>query len=618
VLPDRPLNDPYTLPVATVRPELLVLHTTDDLLLQSLAANGVQHTPAWHTAVALHAEGVFDRPLMPPTGPAHLAALILSGLLDGEILTDPTGEPFVITTATSKQATQIPVESDLRDKGVVTVAQIEDNPVLGVLNLRTGAVAHYQHDAAFAFLQPLLPTLASQVLARHQPLYQLDPADWEVAIVAQVGLDKQLPGADHPGLAPAQMHRVFALRRALWANRRAMFQGEPGVGKTRQLIALIALLASCWRERSAIKPGDRLPSWFRKLSLSWRANRYTHSPAPKALPIWIAPPKRVIPTWRREIAGAFPDAEVLVIRDHRDVDRWMARCVESDAPAVIALISHSTKAATGLRWQPAVRTRTTITQVPNLDPPAALLPELEPVTEPRRGHLVAYRYRGTKKIYTTSVEQQTFACPNCWATVEAVPRDKRVSDDDEDAAEPVTSLTYFVKKRRWCAQCGAPLWSVTKTEAREQKYPHTPFATWSQHAGQPLETGQRITPNGAPGPVCPDSFSPYAYFYRKYRGCAALAIIDESHNGRSASTDIAQAHHQMMLGSQCRVLASGTHTGGELRHLYHYVFRYHPQFWLRLGLGWRDVDAAVTRYGVVQEHTTEREGDARLSKPIYF
>ena len=192
-----------------------------------------------------------------------------------------------------------------------------------------------------------------------------------------------------------------------------------------------------------------------------------------------------------------------------------------------------------------------------------------------------------------------------------VPRGKVVSDEDEDAAEPVTSLTYFEKKRRRCAQCGAPLWSIVKTEARAQKYPHTPFATWSRAAGQELHPTQRITPDGGRGPVCPDSFSPYAYAYRKYRGCAALAVIDESHNGRSEATDIAQAHHQMMRASQCRLLASGTHTGGELRHLYHYVFRYHPPFWLRLGLGWTDVDAAVQRFGVVQEHVTEREGDAR-------
>lgn len=613
ILPEGPIAEPYLLPAAPALPELLVLHADEDVLLQGLETSGLHTTAAWQQAVTLHAEGVFARPLMPPTGPAHLAALILSGLLDGDILDGPNGERFVITTATSKQATRMPIDDDQREKGVVAVSQIEDNPVLGVLNLETGAVAHYQNDEAFAFLQPLLPTLAAQVLAKHQPRYQLDPEDWEIGIVAQVGLDKQLPGADYPGLAPAQMHRVFALRRALWETGRAMFQGEPGVGKTRQIIALIATLCHFWKEQATAFNGAKKPSWARHLAKAWKANRHTQGKAPKALPIWIAPPKRVIPTWRREIAGAFPEAEVLVIRDHTDVDRWMARCAESDAPAVIALISHSTKAATGLRWQPAVLPHRTVSRVPDLNPPDELLPYLEEVTEGRRGSVVAYRDWRTDSILMTTIERTTFACPDCHTTIEDVPRGKVVSDEDEDAAEPVTSIIYFEKKQRRCATCDAPLWSIVKTEARERKYPHTPFATWSRAVEQKEapSPNHRITPDGRSGPVCPDSFSPYAYAYRKYRGCAALAVIDESHNGRSEATDIAQAHHHMMLASQCRLLASGTHTGGELRHLFHYTFRYHPQFWLRLGLGWKDVDAAVQRFGVVQEHVTEREGDAR-------
>lgn len=614
-LPDTPIAEPYSLPVAACTPQITVLHADDGVLLDGLSISGVQHTPLWHEAVSLVSGGILAPPLMPPTGPAHLAALILSGLLDGEILTGPNGESFVITTATSKQATHMPIDDDLRQKGVVHVAQIEDNPLLGVLNLESGEIQNYQNDEAFAFLQPLLPVLAAQVLERHRPLYKLDPDDWELHVVAQIGLDKQLPGAEFPGLAPAQMHRVFALRRALWSNRRAMMQGEPGVGKTRQLAALIATLAHFWQERATTFRSQRQPGWARRLKKAWKACRHTRGQAPQALPIWIAPPKRVIPTWRRELAGAFPSAEVMVIREHIDVDRWMARCAESDAPAVIALISHSNKSATGLRWLPAVLEHVEVRQVPDLEPPANVVERYDPVRERENGPVVAFRDRTTNDIVMTTVEQRSFRCPDCDACVEDVPRGKHRSEEDNDSAEPVTSITYFEKKRRWCAACGGPLWSIAKTEARERKYPHTPFAGWSQavsqSASQSSATPARITPDGTPGPVCPDSFSPYAYFYRKYRGCAALAIIDESHNGRAEATDIAQAHHFMMLGSQCRVLASGTHTGGELRHLYHYVFRYHPQFWLRLGLGWSDVDAAVMRFGVVQEHITERESDAR-------
>ena len=82
-------------------------------------------------------------------------------------------------------------------------------------------------------------------------------------------------------------------------------------------------------------------------------------------------------------------------------------------------------------------------------------------------------------------------------------------------------------------------------------------------------------------------------------------MIDESHNGRGRDTDIAHSHHQAMLASQTRMLTSGTHFGGDILGFYHYWYRFHPQFWRRLGLGWNDADKALSRYGVIQEWTKE-------------
>src|SRR5260370_39614740 len=66
-----------------------------------------------------------------------------------------------------------------------------------------------------------------------------------------------------------------------------------------------------------------------------------------------------------------------------------------------------------------------------------------------------------------------------------------------------------------------------------------------------------------------------------------------------------------MLASQTRMLTSGTHYGGDILGFYHYWYRYHPQFWRRVGLGWNDADKALSRYGVIQEWTKEYESDAR-------
>ncbi len=109
----------------------------------------------------------------------------------------------------------------------------------------------------------------------------------------------------------------------------------------------------------------------------------------------------------------------------------------------------------------------------------------------------------------------------------------------------------------------------------------------------------------------PASFSPYEYLHRFYKGCVALAIIDESHNGRGRATDIAHSLHLAKLASQARMNASGTHYGGDLDDFFYYWYRFNPQFWLRLGLGWNDVEKAISRYGVIQEWTKEYESDAR-------
>ena len=203
-----------------------------------------------------------------------------------------------------------------------------------------------------------------------------------------------------------------------------------------------------------------------------------------------------------------------------------------------------------------------------------------------------------------------------------------------------------------------PLWSEVRLAAAQRKHPQLTFAAWSaavEHLHRPAGDCQSVVAEAAvayPTPVrtasaaagkgtgavgqglslttnqservqqdteacvvarepLPASFSPYDFLYRFYRGCVALSVIDESHNGRGRDTDIAHSHHQAMLASQTRLLTSGTHFGGDILGFYYYWFRYHPQFWKRLGLGWNDAEKALSRYGVIQEWTKEYESDAR-------
>jgi len=765
-LPAEPLAVPYMVPAALVQPTLIVKHADSDTLLQALARYGAQLTPGWEAATTWSEEGFVDAPAMPPTGEAHLAADILTGLLDGEIVRGPDGTPHLFTSFVTQEWISIEIDEEekeqQRERGVVRleVRQQQDKPILGVLNLASGSSHYYQGEEVFTYLQPWLGTLAARVIEKRKPLYQLDPADWELRVVSCIGNDKQLPGAAFPGLAVAQHHRVDAMSRAIDAKGRSAIQGEPGVGKTRIGIATVARLAYRWRQRNAPEFQQQAqPGWVKHLRRAWLANpttrallgvepiyddqsgqviAYRHRRTdkiivpellgPSALPVLVTTPKKVTKEWANEIRAAWLQAEVLFIKDYHDVAHWMQRCAISPAPAVIGIFSHSTSRAFGRVWQPVVRERAHTNTVPDLEPDTALKEALEPVYD-RRDRLVAYRFKETEQVLTKDVTISFFYCPDCLGRIEATPRGVHTPEkaantpsssdvpreDDTDVLEPVTSLTWFKSKQRWCTceidtrtveggirLCKAPLWTDARTEATQQKYPQVPFAAWSQ-AMEVLTTGSTTVKSGAAsdsttststqktapgvrlvpsatGPVTvtlpdllaaegyepvrdatgaiiayrhsitgqelvpvyslwsrrivgyvaaetgklvtettryelrmppPASFSPYEYLHRFYKGCVALAIIDESHNGRGRATDIAHSLHLAKLASQARMNASGTHYGGDLDDFFYYWYRFNPQFWLRLGLGWNDVEKAISRYGVVQEWTKEYESDAR-------
>ncbi len=109
----------------------------------------------------------------------------------------------------------------------------------------------------------------------------------------------------------------------------------------------------------------------------------------------------------------------------------------------------------------------------------------------------------------------------------------------------------------------------------------------------------------------PESFYPAEYLQLFYHGCVALTLIDESHNGRGRSTDIAHSFHLAQQAAQSYVYLSGTHFGGKLTDFFYYWFRFDPSFWRRMGLGWKDADQAMEAYGVIERIVRERESEAR-------
>jgi ParB/RepB/Spo0J family partition protein len=504
---------------------------------------------------------------------------------------------------------------------------------------------------------------------------------------------------------------------------RTAIQGEPGTGKTRLAVATAARQAYHWRHRNTalFQRGQSQPAWVRGLRRAWLKNPRTlamlgltpvrdaasgritayrqndgkllppEEAGPRALPVLVSTPKKVTKEYAAEVRAAWPEAEVVFIDRHSDIQSWMKRCAESSAPAVIAILSHSLTRAFGREWHPVVREKQFTRREPILEPVQELLPKLEPIYNEQEV-LTGYRWKATGKFYAREETVTHFYCPGCGGQIKATPgklheREQRSDEEEqhlsvlkkgqqeeetiqEDSLEPVTSKTWFTLKPRWCRcrmdarnqpgpsnpegrlRVRTPLWTDARLETTQRKHPQLPFASWSValhrlyrqngHNGMADKAiaadrsvgkatgknkaislgftcttgkGQGIQNHGDPCYVerspLPESFSPYDCLYRFFRGCVALAVIDESHNGRGCDTDTAHSHHQAMLASQTRMLTSGTHFGGDILGFYHYWFRYHPQFWRRLGLSWNDADKALSRYGVIQEWTKEFESDAR-------
>ncbi len=570
VLPAAPIPDPYAVPMCSTDPDITVLHADDALLLERLVADGLHHGQPWRDATAPQPLNQQVRPLMPPAGPAHVSALILSGLLDGDILQTAAGRQFVLTTWAVKTRKAQEITDEQREKHVVAVTQNEPEGALSVLWLDTGDVETYIGTDAYTFLSPYLPTLAQTVLQKHEPVYQLNPARWEVRVALTIAQDKQLPGQPYPGLAPAQMHRPFALRAALWAQGQpVLLNGEAGVGKTRQLILLSALLGYYWQHHQGrdvsewgFQPAEfaqeRRPSWARRLRRAWRANPRLPGDAPRALPVIVSCPRRVT-AWEQEFATAFPQADMWGrIESMADVRDFFHACATSDTPVLVATIAHSTKHNRGLHFAPGVVRHATIVEEAVLTPPAEIQPYLEPIQAGPR--IVAYRDTRTGQILTHQVERETFACPHCGTMVEAVPATDPTPDptsNDEEGRDnrvPVTDITYFLKARRRCRQCAAPLWQFPRTKARQRKHGSIGFARWSAlvEAGLPEHpttrprrerARARLNAEGQWDWTGDERINPYDWLHRHYRECWGLTIIDESHNGRGANSDIARAFH---------------------------------------------------------------------------
>ena len=663
----------YPVPTIAFPPQVILRKASSDMIWEALQKSGIQTSEEWGAATTYDpTHSPFRPPLMPLIGKAHLAALILSGLLDGRVLLGPDGKHYIFASFITTKWEESPIDGEELLRHVVRKRQLQDLPILGVLDCERGETHYYHGAQAYTFLDPWFASLARLVLQEHQPRYDLSNwAPWMLDVVATIGNDKHLPGSPFPGLAIPQIHRVFAHWQALSTLGKDAFQGEPGTGKTRMVIALMALMAHYWQHRddpSFLAQGTtRRPPWVKGVKNAWKNNPWTTGDFPKALPLAVVTPKRVIKSaWEGEIRRAWPEAQTIIIENHTDIMRWMRLCAdgycfEANAqdkrekrpfPAVIALFSQSTTRPSRLKWHPAVIPISRGTQqVPDLQA------EGEPVYDGFDKLIGKRDHQGV--LITKTIHKVHFLCPDCLHIIKATPRSLQTSSTPADAEEemlekaeseeqrPVESIEWFQQQPRFCTNlrplkerrgrakrqtCGAALWSMHRIEAIERKAPQLPFSLWTQGIAARTSKGilsppssetetsaqhcRILTHTGSLGPALPDSFSPYDYYAHFYKGCCAFTSIDESHNAQAQNSNIARAIHHILQASQTRMLASGTHYPGTLERFFYYWFRFEPSFWLNLGITWKMVHHAIREYGVLmqitEEHTTTKKGVAEI------
>jgi hypothetical protein len=104
--------------------------------------------------------------------------------------------------------------------------------------------------------------------------------------------------------------------------------------------------------------------------------------------------------------------------------------------------------------------------------------------------------------------------------------------------------------------------------------------------------------------VSPTSWAPYDYLKRFMPDAAPFSGVDESHNTRGDNSDIALRSPAPNVPPK----APATHLAPTTRaawNCYCYWFRFAPDFWLRLGYTWKDINKAIEDYGFATYTTRE-------------
>jgi hypothetical protein len=414
--------------------------------------------------------------------------------------------------------------------------------------------------------------LAQQVIAKHQPAYDLQPTGAEWQTVSRLALNMRLPGRREGGLLPAQKHVAIAATRVMRKRRCAIISGEMGVGKTVMGCAAAELL--------------------------------------NAYPAVVVCPPHLTRKWVKEIERAVPGAVARIVNCvEKGNEKGFEKTFEKEA-----FPSHA--GASDQQNEDDVH----VEKYSIMD----FVRDWHGGKLGKKAFAIISRERaklGSGWAPVAAVRRQYLRDEGAWAEFLCDPDTGAILLDDAGAQllNDAASWRYLAARQRFSQTDAVKGWALSENENGVHKRTgtwgrrqvRTPLFTQGQGTGsfsnllinqtteQPTNAQENLSQR-----VGFRRYPLAAFIHRKLRGFFKLLIGDEMHQFKAARSDQAIAFHQISRACRWTLGLTGSLFGGKSTSLLHLAHR--TSYEVRADFGVDDERRWAQQFGVLE--TTRWDG----------
>jgi hypothetical protein len=544
VVPPAPLHD-----LDGRAPCFRRMHWAPEDLLQAARTSGVRaRSRAWRDAVNVVHADIVVHPAM-PLKKGHIAMLMAAGLM-GVMTLERKSESGDIERIVAKGRviktqtvhTEAVFDAHGRAAGTKTVSKDVFSTRVCTLDARGEQEVISDEAGLGQFMTAFGEQLAQQVIAKHQPAYDLQPTDAEWQTVSRLALDMRLPGRREGGLLPAQKHVAIAAARVMRKRRCAIISGEMGVGKTVMGCAAAELL--------------------------------------NAYPAVVVCPPHLTKKWVKEIERATPGAVARIVNCvEKGNEKGFEKQFEKDH-----FPSHAD--ASDSRGEDDVH----VEKYSIMD----FVRDWQAGKLGTKAFAIISRERaklGSGWAPVAGVRRQYLRDEGAWAEFLCDPDTGAILLDDAGGQllNDAASWRYLAARQRFSQTDAVKGWELNESETGTAKRTgmwgrrqvRTPLFTQGQGTGSllnlPAMTGDDASQQSQQEDLSQRvGFRRYplaAFIHRKLRGFFKLLIGDEAHQFKAARSDQAIAFHQISRACRWTLGLTGSLFGGKSTSLLHLAHR---------------------------------------------